>query len=73
MSLRIRAALHEIRCIECRVTWRSWLARLLGVGGMEPKVCTCARPLAVGESMRPCTIHGWTSPPAPLNSETGDN
>lgn len=35
---RVRAAVHELRCRECRVTWRSWLARLLGVGGMAPKV-----------------------------------
>lgn len=35
--LRVQAALHETRCRQCRVTWRSWLARLLGVGGMSPK------------------------------------
>jgi hypothetical protein len=34
----LRAAVHEMRCRECRVTWRSWLARLLGVGGTAPKV-----------------------------------
>lgn len=32
-----RAAAHEIRCRECRVTWRSWLLRLVGVhGGFTP-------------------------------------
>lgn len=36
--IRLRAVVHELRCRECRVTWRSWLARLLGVGGMAPKV-----------------------------------
>lgn len=29
--LGLRAALHETRCIECRVTWRSWVQRLLGI------------------------------------------
>lgn len=33
---RILAALHELRCRECRVTWRSWTARLLHLGGMAP-------------------------------------
>jgi hypothetical protein len=36
-ALRLRAALHELRCRECRVTWRSWLQRLLGdPRGMTP-------------------------------------
>lgn len=35
---RFRASVHELRCRECRVTWRSWFARLLHVGGMSPKV-----------------------------------
>lgn len=30
-KLRMKAALHEIRCTECRVTWRSWLQRILGM------------------------------------------
>lgn len=55
----LRAALHEVRCAECRVTWRSWFLRLIRVGGMEPKVCICARLLPVGESPRPCPKHGW--------------
>lgn len=29
-GLRFRAAAHELRCWECRVTWRSWLQRLIG-------------------------------------------
>jgi hypothetical protein len=35
---RLVAALHELRCHECRVTWRSWLARLVGLrSGYAPK------------------------------------
>lgn len=30
IGLRLRAAKHELRCLECRVTWRSWLQRLIG-------------------------------------------
>jgi hypothetical protein len=37
MSARHRAAIHELRCIECRVTWASWLLRLTHLGGMSPK------------------------------------
>lgn len=33
---RLRAAAHEIRCDECRVTWYSWILRLLFIGGMKP-------------------------------------
>lgn len=33
----LRAAKHEIRCAECRVTWRSWLQRLFAVkAGFTP-------------------------------------
>lgn len=28
-TLRFRAAAHEVRCAECRVTWSSWAARLV--------------------------------------------
>lgn len=28
---RFRAAHHEIRCKECRITWRSWVQRILGM------------------------------------------
>lgn len=28
--LRLRAAAHEVRCAECRVTWPSWRARAAG-------------------------------------------
>lgn len=31
LPLRARAAVHETRCAECRVSWRSWAARLIGV------------------------------------------
>jgi hypothetical protein len=27
--LRYRAAWHEIRCAECRASWRGWLRRLI--------------------------------------------
>lgn len=70
MSVRLRVALHETRCVECRVTWQSWLARLLGVGGMEPKVCTCATPLRIGEAPSPCRLHGWVVEPASTESRT---
>lgn len=30
LPLRVRAAVHELDCIECRVTWHSWLQRLVG-------------------------------------------
>jgi hypothetical protein len=36
---RILAAWHELRCWECRVTWRSWWQRLTGDGrGYKPNV-----------------------------------
>lgn len=38
MSTRTRAARHELRCRECRVTWRSWAARFLGIGGYAPRL-----------------------------------
>jgi len=31
--LRLRAAAHELRCWECRVTWVSWFQRLIGLKG----------------------------------------
>lgn len=35
----LRAALHEVRCRECRVTWTSWAQRLAGMRrGMAPKL-----------------------------------
>jgi hypothetical protein len=35
---RLRAAVHEIRCRECRVTWASWWQRLVGdPRGMAPR------------------------------------
>lgn len=35
--LRFRAAWHELRCWECRVTWRSWFQRVIGdPRGMTP-------------------------------------
>jgi phage baseplate assembly protein gpV len=38
MPLRLQAALHEIRCQQCRVTWISWLQRLIGdKRGMSPR------------------------------------
>lgn len=30
VAVRLRAARHEVRCGECRVTWKSWAQRLLG-------------------------------------------
>jgi hypothetical protein len=41
IKLRVRAAIHELRCWECRVTWTSWLQRLVGIErGMTPSVKT---------------------------------
>lgn len=38
VKTRLRAALHELRCPECRVTWPSWLQRLAWLpGGMTPR------------------------------------
>lgn len=38
ITRRLRAAIHELRCTQCRVTWKSWLQRLLGDHrGMTPK------------------------------------
>jgi hypothetical protein len=31
LRLRVRAAVHELSCAECRVTWSGWAGRLLGV------------------------------------------
>lgn len=34
----LKCAAHELKCAECRVTWRSWLQRLIGLpAGMSPK------------------------------------
>lgn len=33
LRLRGRAAAHEVRCAECRVSWSTWAARLAGVEG----------------------------------------
>ena len=36
--VRVRAALHEVRCLECRVTWLSWAQRALGLeAGFVPR------------------------------------
>lgn len=35
---RLKAAWHELSCWECRVTWLSWVQRLLGMKrGFTPK------------------------------------
>jgi len=35
---RLQAARHETRCAECRVTWRSWVQRILGMQrGFSPE------------------------------------
>ena len=39
MKLRIKAAVHELSCWECRVTWLSWFQRLAGsTSGYSPKL-----------------------------------
>lgn len=36
---RTKAAWHELSCWECRVSWGSWIQRLLGLkAGYTPKV-----------------------------------
>lgn len=38
IPLRLRAARHETRCRECRVTWGSWVERLVGLSrGYSPR------------------------------------
>jgi hypothetical protein len=38
LSLRLRAASHELRCAECRVSWRSWWRRIIGdLRGYNPR------------------------------------
>jgi len=74
IRITLSAALHEIRCAECRVTWSSWIARLAGVGGMSPKVCICARVLMVGEEARSCAVHGWSGEQTrPADAILGEN
>lgn len=35
----VRAAVHEVRCAECRVTWKSWVQRIFGIkAGFAPHV-----------------------------------
>lgn len=29
-ALQFRAAVHELHCRECRVTWKSWMQRAIG-------------------------------------------
>jgi len=37
--MSLKAAKHELRCRECRVTWTSWLQRLFGIkAGYSPTV-----------------------------------
>jgi hypothetical protein len=37
--IRLKAAWHEMRCWECRVTWTSWAQRLVGLKrGQTPKM-----------------------------------
>jgi len=39
IRLRRKAAWHELRCLECRVTWTSWWQRLTGDGrGYAPTI-----------------------------------
>lgn len=43
MFNRIQAAIHELSCDECRVTWYSWLLRLARIGGMAPMAANWRR------------------------------
>ena len=39
LGCRLRAARHELRCWECRVTWTSWAQRLAGMKrGYTPRL-----------------------------------
>jgi hypothetical protein len=45
-AIRLKAALHEMRCWECRVTWRSWAQRIIGMKrGFTPKLSKPQRAL----------------------------
>lgn len=42
----LKAAAHELRCWECRVTWTSWAQRLVGLKrGYSPKMSKRERAL----------------------------
>lgn len=46
LGCTVRAALHELRCWECRVTWTSWAQRLVGLKrGYTPKLSKQQRAL----------------------------
>lgn len=47
LSLRLRAAWHEVWCRECRVTWRGWWHQLRGHcviynNAVPPMQCDCS-------------------------------
>jgi hypothetical protein len=45
-AARLKAAAHELRCWECRVTWTSWAQRLVGLKrGQTPRLSKRARHL----------------------------
>jgi hypothetical protein len=57
---RLRAAVHETRCLECRVTWTSWWRRLVGdPRGMAPRP---AGPPATAGWQYAVRHPGWTPP-----------
>jgi hypothetical protein len=37
-AISYRVAWHELRCAQCRVSWKSWLRRVIGdPRGMDPR------------------------------------
>ncbi len=52
--------------MECRVTWRSWLARLAGVGGYEPKMSR-PRDDSIPVLISPAAV--WACPSGHLNGD----
>lgn len=56
---RMRAARHEVQCIECRVNWWSWVQRLVGnLSGLQPQARTAIQ-----------ALHDCTNGPRPVVRE----
>lgn len=69
VALCLRAAAHELNCWECRVTWLSWLQRLLFIpAGMRPR----PRNRPAFQNTEPCwdadeyRVVAWTRDGVPL-------
>lgn len=67
---RLRAARHELRCRECRVTWGSWLGRLLGMRSAYSPGLSVARRRALPCG---CIVYGRAGCPAHRGCTRGCN